>query len=312
MEITEYHADGDCDGNIYYDPDALASRALLIQRIIFPPFRDINPERSGRGPVAYLHIFPSISFTEDGSVFQWRFAARINTNNAMPALEGLPQYPSLQIWREDDEQSFNLIASTEFTSDPALELGTLNLYSYDGLNLTYQAGNFIAVYQPPVESSKYLLAFVDSSNYAEPRQGFERILTVSSVESAAVLINLQTVEPLINIRSTSMPDDNYDKIITMSNNPFATASSTSRTTVTVADSEEDQGTGSSIIPVSIGVVAGVLFVTVSALVITLCFTRWQCKKTVQKKHESGSTVQGKEPGMCKLGPPLIHTLKFLL
>ena len=152
-----------------------------------------------------------------------------------------------------------------------------------------------------MESSKYLLAFVDSSNYAEPRQGFERILTVSSVESAAVLINPQTVEPLINIRSTSMPDDNYDKIITVSNNPFATAtSSTSRTTVTVADSEEDQGTGSSIIPVSISVVAGVLFVTVSALVITLCFTRWQCKKTVQKKHESGSTVQGKEPGMCKL------------
>lgn len=319
MWCNYFFLGGDCDGNIYYNLETLANRALLIQDILFPPLGD-TPLNDGRLLSGYLYILPNVSFTEGGSIFQWRFAARVNASISRLSFDAVVQYPALQIWRQG-ERGFVLVASTNISSEPTLQLGALNVYSYD-VNLTYQAGDVIALYQPPVESSKYLLTFVDSSNYAEPSLAYER--RVNPVElptfTSLEVLSAHTVEPLISILSTSMPNDSFTTR-TLGNIPLditeipTSAATTSsfqvpllNTTLSV-DSEVASGGQSLLIPIVISIIAGFLLVTVIALVLALCFTRRQYKRSIKKRFE-GNSKRGTLQYTCNLIQQ--HVLRIII
>ena len=135
MRINHFILTGNtCPGhNAFYDPDVLADRALVIEDIQSEPLLPSNAEPASYG---YLYLFPNLTFTEAGSIFQWRFGARVNDARSS-------QYPELQVWRGGDGENFTLVSTTNNNQDPSRVLAALNVYSYN-VNLTYEAGDILA------------------------------------------------------------------------------------------------------------------------------------------------------------------------
>ena len=194
-----------CPGtNAFYDPNVLVDRALVIEDIQSMPLLPSNAEPT---PGGYLYLFPNLTFTEAGSIFQWRFGARVNDARSS-------QYPELQVWRGGDGEKFTLVTTTNNNQDPSRVLAALNVYSYD-VDLTYEAGDILALYQPPISTSKYLLSFVSSRNYESQNLAYEiQITNASLLDQGQLPLSLidssgtsTLVEPLLSILSTSMPND---------------------------------------------------------------------------------------------------------
>ena len=294
------HAGSDCNGDsIFYSLKSLRNRALLIQNILHPPFSIYSLEKG------YLYLFPNISFAEEGSMLEWRFVARVL--NFSSDLE----YPSLQVWRTTEEGP-RLFARTEFSSAPNLILGAVNVYSYD-VNLTYQAGDFIGLYQPPLGQSKYALSFVNSSNFKEPVEAYE-IPTMNSNFSLNdddfLDYDMHLIEPIINIRSTSMPNDTHVFEIvrgagagisttalgaTTSNvrGGTTTASITGATTTVMGDTESDENRDeqSTIIYITVVIVVGMLFLIILVLISLLYVSKTRYKRS--KMRNSPAVQPGK-------------------
>lgn len=275
---------GDCEGNIFYNPATLANRALLLQDIMYPPFTSTH-DGAGMG---YIYFFPNISFTEEGSIFQWRFAAK--TNNSV--VTDRMQYPSLQVWRRDpDEQRLSLISSSNSSSEPTLFLGTLNIYSYD-VDLSYEAGDFIALYQPPVDASKYQLAFVDSSRYAEQIQAYQRPIVINAENSDSILndgqiladpmLSSHLVEPMISILSTSMPNDSLatNGIMITSTAAMVTSQGTSTMQGTMTSSNAFYAS------LAAGLIVGIVVTTLFFIIVILLFTRCGRKDRIKSKSRT--------------------------
>lgn len=245
---------------------------------------------SSGSATGYLYLFPTISFAEKGSLYQWNFAARVNTFT-----DSLLDFPRLQIWR-NEEQGFRLVTSTNFVSEPTLQLGTLNVYTYS-VNLTYEAGDFVALYQPPVENSKYLLAFVDSRNYAAPILAYEMEATIERHALTSInftdpaVLNILFLEPLIDIHSTSTFNDSS----TTGYGPFNSTDTPSLTTIpTTIPILKTVVVGKTTLPVVVSVVAGLLLLLVVSLVFALCLTTCYYMK---KSFKNNSQLHGKQIGI---------------
>ncbi len=291
------HVGDECGGNIFYDLDTLANRALLIQDIDYPPFdlQDESPKLMG-----YIYIFPNITFTENGSIFLWRFGARIVNSLGQ---ENTVEYPRLQVWRMSEDGGYRLVSSSENSQEPSLEPGALNVYRYD-VDLTYQAGDVLAVYQPMATRTKYSLAFVNSSNYTEPNVVYEggipilddpllvRLAGFAFREAAA---RRQLVEPVMSILSTSMPNDTEITVIFPRLPDFPTSQSTEvtgRTPFQTTDSATATGLDTvntvpieqNLVPTVIGTVVGgailivLLIIAILLLAIFLSQRRYRIAK----------------------------------
>ena len=273
--------DGGCDGNIFYNPATLANRALLLQDIMYPPFPSTPPDVDAMG---YIYFFPNISFTEEGFIFQWRFAARTNTIDTDTL-----QYPSLQVWRRDpDEQTLSLVSGSTSSSAPTLFLGTLNIYSYD-VNISYEAGDFIALYQPPLDSTQYQFAFVDSRRYAGPIQAYQRqTMNAESILRGGQsltdpMLSSHLVEPVISILSTSMPNDS----IAIYHGGIVTHTST-------AAMVTSQGTISSsssfYVSLAVGLTVGTIMTTLVVVIVVLSIIL--CRRKDMKSKARRNTLEG--------------------
>lgn len=303
----------DCgDDNIFYNPESLADQALLLQEIIHPPLT-----QNDNGQIlGYLYLFPNISFTEGGSIYLWRFAARIN--NDVDTTETEILYPSLQVWRKG-EKGFRFVMNSNDSIAPSQEPEALNVYRYE-CNLTYQEGDIIAVYQPPADRSRYLLAFVDSSNFLSPNVAFERPLS-RSADGVALsqlnptlpiddsLLRSRLMEPVMSIRSTSTPGGPdvtlppvLGPIATLFSDVTTDSTPSLETTVTLTKSTTEVSADqvkslSDFPPIIIGVVAGVitllLLIIIALVLVIYCMRRWykQNSKSYLVKKKSGNYLE---------------------
>lgn len=271
----------DCNGNIFYNPDVLANRAQLLEVITTLPLHPIANANAG-----HLYIFPNISFPEKGRITLWRFAAGIN-NHVLPGTE--LQYPSLQVWRNNG-QELSLVTSTINSMAPSLELETLNVYRYE-CNLAYQAGDFIAVYQPPVPNSRYLLVVVDTRDHLSPTVAYHREVldTASPLNLTSYTDRSLTpfyVEPVINItiNITTVPEG--ETILVGATPPLQTTSA------------QVTEPGLVIFPtIIIGTVGGLLFLLFFALVaIVLVFCILHCRKASTNGVQESSVNLYDYPG----------------
>ena len=286
-----------CPGHsAFYDPDVLADRALVIEDIQSAPLLPSNAEPASYG---YLYVFPNLTFTEAGSIFQWRFGARVNDARSS-------QYPELQVWRGGDGENFTLVSTTSNNQDPSRVLAALNVYSYN-VNLTYEAGDILALYQPPISTSKYLLSFISSRNYESQNLAHEipfqnEKVFVQHVEEQVPLSLSNSsrtstlVEPLLSILSTSTPNDS-SITVTFGQVPFdgpiePNAPVTVTTGFEMLVNVTDATTGVDILTatIRIGVVTTALLclmiVVILGLILALCFTRRKYRKAAGRgtKH----------------------------
>ena len=256
---------------------------------MYPPFPSTPPDVDAMG---YIYFFPNISFTEEGFIFQWRFAARTYTIDTDTL-----QYPSLQVWRRDpDEQTLSLVSASTSSSAPTLFLGTLNIYSYD-VNISYEAGDFIALYQPPLDNTQYQLAFVDSRTYAEPIQAYQRqTMNAESILRGGQsltdpMLSSHLVEPVISILSTSMPNDGFatDGIVTHTS---TAAIVTSQGTVS-SSSGFDRSLAAGL---TVGTIVTVVVVVIAVLLV-ISYRR--CERKDRIKSKASKEVPENQQGTAK-------------
>ena len=115
-------------------------------------------------------IIPNTTFTRNGSVVRWIFAARYR--------ESATQYPELQVWRENTTGTYVKVGSTG-NMEPN-QTGYLNVYEYVlDPPLQVLASDVLGIYQPSSANSRLHLLFLQNSSYvnwyitaARPQESF--------------------------------------------------------------------------------------------------------------------------------------------
>ena len=100
-------------------------------------------------------IIPNTTFTQNGSVVRWTFAARYRPSAT--------QYPELQVWRENTTGRYVKVGSTD-NMEP-IQTAYLNVYEYVlDPPLQVLAGDVLGIYQPSSTNSRLQLLFLSDSN----------------------------------------------------------------------------------------------------------------------------------------------------
>ena len=101
-------------------------------------------------------IIPNTTFTRNGSVVRWTFAARYRASAT--------QYPELQVWRENTTGTYVKVGSTG-NMEPA-QTAYLNVYEYVlDPPLQVLASDVLGIYQPSSADSRLHLLFLQNSSY---------------------------------------------------------------------------------------------------------------------------------------------------
>ena len=131
---------------------------------------------TGEGVRNFMYIYnreqiiPNMTFTRNGSVVRWTFAAQYSTSAT--------QYPELQVWRENTTGTYVKVGSTG-NMEPA-QTAYLNVYEYVlEPPLQVLAGDVLGIYQPSSANSRVHLLFLQNSSYvnwytdvSEPQDSF--------------------------------------------------------------------------------------------------------------------------------------------
>ena len=101
-------------------------------------------------------IIPNTTFTRNGSVVRWTFAARYRASAT--------QYTELQVWRENTTGTYVKVGNTS-NMEPN-QTAYLNVYEYV-LNPPLQvlAGDVLGIHQPSSANSRVQLLFLRNSSY---------------------------------------------------------------------------------------------------------------------------------------------------
>ena len=117
---------------------------------------------TGEGVRDFMYMFgqqliiPNITFTRNGSVVRWTFAAQYSASAT--------QYPELQVWRENTTGTYVKVGSTG-NMEPA-QTAYLNVYEYVlDPPLQVLAGDVLGIYQPSSGNSCVQLLFLSDSNH---------------------------------------------------------------------------------------------------------------------------------------------------
>ena len=125
--------------------ERLADEALLIGNFV-------NPNLNQNG---IQLIIPNMTFSRNGSVVRWTFAARYRTSAT--------QYPELQVWRENTTGTYVKVGNTS-NMEPN-QTGYLNVYEYVlDPPLQVLAGDVLGIYQPSSSISRVHLSSMSDSN----------------------------------------------------------------------------------------------------------------------------------------------------
>ena len=101
-------------------------------------------------------IIPNTTFTRNGSVVRWTFAAQYSAS--------APQYPELQVWRENTTDTYVKVGNTR-NMEPA-QTAYLNVFEYVlDPPLQVVAGDVLGIHQPSSANSRLHLLFLENSNY---------------------------------------------------------------------------------------------------------------------------------------------------
>ena len=101
-------------------------------------------------------IIPNTTFTRNGSVVRWIFAAQYRASAT--------QYPKLQVWRENTAGTYVKVGSTG-NMEPA-QTAYLNVFEYVlDSPLQVLAGDVLGIYQPSSANSRIQLLFLENSSY---------------------------------------------------------------------------------------------------------------------------------------------------
>ena len=120
--------------------DFISSRELKEQAQFIPNFAEVYGE---------FMVFPHMNLSQDGQLVKWIFTAVDQGPGG-----GRTQYPDLQVYRGGSR--FVTLSGSE--SAPT---GYPNVYEYTPDSpLPVEAGDFIAIEQPPEDSARLLLSFV--------------------------------------------------------------------------------------------------------------------------------------------------------
>ena len=135
---------------------------------------DVYATEEEGGNFMYMYdwqlIIPNMTFTSNGSVVRWTFAARYRASAT--------QYPELQVWRETTTGTYVKVGSTG-NMEPA-QTAYLNVYEYVlDPPLQVLAGDVLGIYQPSSNSSRLHLLFLQNFSYvnwytdvSEPQESF--------------------------------------------------------------------------------------------------------------------------------------------
>ena len=101
-------------------------------------------------------IIPNMTFTRNGSVVRWTFAARYRASGT--------QYPELQVWRENTNGTYMKVGNTS-NMEPA-QTAYLNVYEYVlDPPLQVLASDVLGIRQPSSGNSRLQLLFLENSSY---------------------------------------------------------------------------------------------------------------------------------------------------
>ena len=101
-------------------------------------------------------IIPNTTFTRNGSVVRWTFAAQYRASAT--------QYPELQVWRENTTGTYVKVGNTS-NVEPA-QTAYLNGFEYVlDPPLQVLAGDVLGIYQPSSADSRLHLLFLQNSSY---------------------------------------------------------------------------------------------------------------------------------------------------
>ena len=101
-------------------------------------------------------IIPDTTFTRNGSVMRWTFAAQYNASAT--------QYPELQVWRETTTGTYVKVGNTS-NMEPA-QTAYLNVYECVlDPPLQVLAGDVLGIYQPSYRNSRIHLSFLRNSDF---------------------------------------------------------------------------------------------------------------------------------------------------
>ena len=152
------------------DPEALYLRARAID-FVDDVTRDKLAEQQ--------HIIPDMSFTSDGTLMRWRFAAEERGTN-----EGT-MYPEFQIWRGDGS-SYTRVNTT--AGMPPTLTDHLNVYEYVLADpWPVQDGDILGIFLPVDGDTHLSLYFQESSGPVNYNQGTSSALDVFSTTGADVM-----------------------------------------------------------------------------------------------------------------------------
>ena len=125
--------------------ERLADKALLIGNFV-------DPDRNRNG---IQLIMPGMTFTRNGSVVRWTFAAQYRASAT--------QYPELQVWRENTTGTYVKVGNTS-NMEPN-QTGYLNVYEYVlDPPLQVLAGDVLGIYLPSYRNSRLYLSYMSDSN----------------------------------------------------------------------------------------------------------------------------------------------------
>ena len=101
-------------------------------------------------------IIPNTTFTQNGSVVRWTFAAQYRASAT--------QYPELQVWRENTTGRYVKVGST--VNMVPIQTAYLNVYEYVlDPPLQVLAGDVLGIHQPSFANSRLHLLFLQNSSY---------------------------------------------------------------------------------------------------------------------------------------------------
>ena len=135
-------------------------------------------------------IIPNMTFTSNGSVVRWTFAAQYRASAT--------QYSELQVWRESTTGTYVKVGSTG-NMEPN-QTAYLNVYEYVlDPPLQVLAGDVLGIYQPSSGNSRVHLLFALNSNHviwytevSEPQNSF---MVTGSEENNALPLVTVSFEP---------------------------------------------------------------------------------------------------------------------
>ena len=152
------------------DPEALYLRARAI---------DFVDDVTRKMLAEQQHIIPDMSFTSDGTLMRWRFAAEDRGTN------GRTMYPEFQIWRGDGSSYTR--ANTTAGMQPTVT-DHLNVYEYVLADpWPVQDGDILGIFLPVNGDTRLSLYFQESTGPVNYIQDTSSALDAFSIAGAEVM-----------------------------------------------------------------------------------------------------------------------------